>query len=357
MFDKRGRAANVSNTKNAPLWARLWYSTQREGQGTCRTPKTCPQGHVRGVRHEGKGRKCAEHYEHAHKRREGNSRERVEHQKHALAGMFVVSDTRGMEGTRRTRREGKGENARNIRTRPWGTCSGVRDVPKGRRTRRTPQTDPQGPVCGVRDEGKGKGRAEHQNTPFWACFDVRDVRKGGGTRRTPRTRPQGRVCGVRDEGKAPNTKTRHSGRVLVFKTRGRGVGTRRAPQTRPCGRVWGVRDKGEERERAEHQKHATWGVFSMFSAFGVFGTSMLGLYGARQGEGGGESSWRRGERRERRVFDVFGGCIEWQLVRFLKKRKNIAGVPCTPTLSVFPCSLASPFVVRRRRRRVRGWGW
>jgi hypothetical protein len=59
----------------------------------------------------------------------------------------------------------------------------------------------------------------------------------------------------------------------------------------------------------------------MFSAFGVFGTSMLGLYGARQGEGGGESSWRRGERHERRVFDVFGGCIEWQVVRFLKKEK------------------------------------
>jgi len=141
VFDKRGRAANVSNTKNAPLWARLWYSTQREGQGTCRTPKTCPQGHVRGVLHEEKGRKCTE----------GNSREHVEHQKHALVGMFVVSDTRRMEGTRRTRREGKGENAPNIRTRPWGTCSGVRDVPKGRRTCRTPQTDPQGPVCGVRD--------------------------------------------------------------------------------------------------------------------------------------------------------------------------------------------------------------
>jgi len=72
-------------------------------------------------------------------------------------------------------------------------------------------------------------------------------------RGTPQTRPQGHVCGVRDEGKALNTKTRPEWRVLVFKMRGRGVETRRAPQTRPCGHVWGVRDKGKEREHADDE--------------------------------------------------------------------------------------------------------
>ena len=131
VFDKGGRAANVSNTKNAPLWARLWYLTQRKGQGTCRTPKTFPQGHVHGVQHEGKGRKCAEHYEHAHKgmfivfsvrgTAENMSniknmparacswcptreewRERTKHDEHALVGMFVVFDVRRRESTRQT---------------------------------------------------------------------------------------------------------------------------------------------------------------------------------------------------------------------------------------------------------------
>ena len=147
---------------------------------SCRTPRTCPQGHVFDVRHVLCCSPHAEYYE------------------HALVGMFIVFSVRGTAenmsniknmplracswcATREEWSEGKGENAPNTRTRPPRTCSGVRDVPKGRRTRRTPQTDPPGPVCGVQDEGKGRGRAKHQNTPFWACFDVRDVRKGGGT--------------------------------------------------------------------------------------------------------------------------------------------------------------------------------
>jgi len=58
VFNTSGRAENVS-------------------RGMCQTPKTCPQGHVRGVRHKGNGRECAEHQKHAHK------------------GMFVAFDTRG----------------------------------------------------------------------------------------------------------------------------------------------------------------------------------------------------------------------------------------------------------------------
>ena len=62
----------------------------------CQTPKTCPQGHVRVVRHKGNGRECAEHYKHAHE------------------GMFIVLDMRGRQRTRRTPKTG-----------PCGTCSGV----------------------------------------------------------------------------------------------------------------------------------------------------------------------------------------------------------------------------------------
>ena len=148
-------------------------------------------------------------------------------------------------------REGKGEHALNIRTRLWGTCSA-----------RHPR-------------GEEDGHVVHHKQTHKGLFVVFETRGRGGD--------------------VPSTKTRHSGRVLmfemsergegrvVFEMRGRGVGTHRAPQTRPCGRVWGVGDKEKEREHAEHQKHATWGVFLMFGMFGVFGTSMLGLYRARQG--------------------------------------------------------------------------
>jgi len=51
--DMRRMAGNALNTMNIPLWVCSGCSTQEEGQRMCWTPKTCPQGHVWGVQHEG----------------------------------------------------------------------------------------------------------------------------------------------------------------------------------------------------------------------------------------------------------------------------------------------------------------
>ena len=89
VFDTKGRAGNVSNTKNMPT-----------------------------SRHEGKGRKCTEHYEHAHK------------------GMFIVFGARGtaenVSYTTNTPTRAclwclrRGEGAEHQNT-PFWACFGVQD--------------------------------------------------------------------------------------------------------------------------------------------------------------------------------------------------------------------------------------
>ena len=267
MFDKRGRAANVSNTKNAPLWARLWYSTQREGQGTCRTPKTCPQGHVRGVRHEGKGRKCAEHYEHAHKgmfivfgargtaenvsniknmplracswcptREEW--RERAEHDEHAHKGMFVVFDARGRERTRRTSEHVLG-----------------------------------GRVLVFETSQRGGGRVVHHKQTHKGLFVVFETRGRGRDVPSTKTRHSGRVLmfemSERGEGRVVHHEHAHKGVFVVFETRGR----RRTPKHAILGVFWCSRRGEGEWERVVHHKHALVGVFGVFETRGKKGNA------------------------------------------------------------------------------------
>ena len=54
VFDTRGRAENVSNTKNMPTRACSCCLTQGEWQRMRQTLQTCPCGYVCGVRHKGK---------------------------------------------------------------------------------------------------------------------------------------------------------------------------------------------------------------------------------------------------------------------------------------------------------------
>ena len=174
-------------------------------------------------------------------------------------------------------------------------------------TRYTPKHALRGVFWCSRQRGRGRGHVIHHKHALVGVFVVHK-----GVFMVFEMRGRG--------GNTPNIKTRHSGRVLVFKTSGRGAGTRCTPQTHPRRCVCGVRDEGKERERAEHQKHATWACFRCSAHLGY----LVPYFGAVQGTaggGGGESSWRRGERHEQRVFNMFGGCSELQLVRFLKKKK------------------------------------
>ena len=65
------------------------------------------------------------------------------------------------------------------------------------------------------------------------------------------------------------------------------------------------------------------------------------FFGAVQGRAGGrgELSWRRGERHEQHVFNMFSGCIGLWLVRFFKKKKysgcTLYAHPAPP--SMFSC--------------------
>ena len=138
---RRGRGGNVLNTKNAPLWARLWCSTRGEGQRMCRTPKTRLCGHVCGVRHEGKGR--VRHQKHPHRvvfgvRHEGEGERSPKHPEYALVGRILVFETR--------ERGGNVPDTENMPHRACLQCSAHGGDKGGCRT---PKTRPCGHILGV----------------------------------------------------------------------------------------------------------------------------------------------------------------------------------------------------------------
>ena len=140
--ERKGRECvegNVSDTKNMPTRACSGCPTRGEWQGMRRTLKTCPQGHVCGVRHKGKGR--------------WEGRGRVRHprrEEHNPRVVFVASGV--VVG------EGKGEGHPRREEHDPRVVFFVFGVVEGEGTPQTRRTRPWGRVLRVWvEEGEGKG--------------------------------------------------------------------------------------------------------------------------------------------------------------------------------------------------------
>jgi len=226
-----------------------------------------------------------------------------------------------------------------------GDILGVGDEVEGARMRQSP-IHTLWDLFGCSRQGGGEGKtSDTRNTPTRACFwCLRWKGREGcakhpeqglmgcvlvfeteGTRQTPQTCPSvGRVSGVWDKGEVPDTENMPNVACFRCLAHGGDDGGGQTPKTRPCGRVLGV------------QRLRTWCLplnTQKDACFWVFG----GYSGKREGrwvlEGGGEA-------RTACFRPVWQLCVRNEVSK-IKWKRNIAGVPCTPTMHLLPCPLAS----------------
>src|SRR6266511_1360121 len=105
---------------------------------------------------------------------------------------------------------------------PCGRVCGVRDERRECEHAGHHKHAPQGVFVVFEMRGRGRNMPDTTNAPTRVCLWCSRRGEGAGTRRTPQTRPQGCVCGVRDKGK---------GQEHVWLEEG-GSGWRRTSQTR-----------------------------------------------------------------------------------------------------------------------------